>query len=135
MAFVIKNKFPIDLNKRKAVGFSLPFDGPAVFNPTYTTKEQLKSNLINYFLTNTGERFLNPSFGSNLRNTLFEGIVQDNLDTLQKRIKENLQQFFPIVDVENIEILSNHDQNQIKFTLTYSVVNFGIEDTIDLILQ
>ena len=48
MAYVIKNKFPIDLNKRKAIGFSLPFNGPGVFNPTYTTRDQLKSNLINF---------------------------------------------------------------------------------------
>ena len=43
MAYVIKNKFPLDLNKRKAIGYSLPFNGPAVFKPTYTTKEQLKT--------------------------------------------------------------------------------------------
>ena len=61
MARIIASKYPIDSIGRKAVGFSLPFNGPAVFNPTFTTREQTKSNLINYLLTNRGERVFNPN--------------------------------------------------------------------------
>ena len=51
MAYRIKNIFPIDTNKRQAIGFSFPFNGPAGgFKPTYSTKDQLKSNLIKYIL-------------------------------------------------------------------------------------
>ena len=135
MAFVIKNKFPLDLDKRKAIGFSLPINAPGVFHPTYTTKEQLKSNLINYFLTNRGERFLNYNFGANLRNIVFEGIVEENLDSLQKRIQNDLSQWFPNVKINNLNMLTNADQNLIKIELYYSVVNFGIEDNIELIIQ
>ena len=35
---------PLDISDR-AVWVSLPFNAEAVFNSTYTTKEQLKSNL------------------------------------------------------------------------------------------
>ena len=135
MAFVIKNKFPIDLNKRKAVGFSLPFSGDAVFTPTYTTKEQLKSNLINFFLTNKGERYLNPSFGANIRSFIFEGITEGNIEMLQTRIQEDVNIYFPNVKIEKINILKNEDYNLIKIEITYNVINFGIEDTLDLILQ
>ena len=38
---------PIDLNQNKAIGVSLPFDGNVAFNSTFTSKEQLKSNLLN----------------------------------------------------------------------------------------
>ena len=62
MARIINSKYPIDSIARKAVGVSLPFNGPAVFNPTFTTREQTKSNLINYLLTNLGERVFNPNF-------------------------------------------------------------------------
>ena len=71
MAFEVKKIDPIDLEPRKAVGVSLPFSGKAVFNSTFETKEAIKTNLINYFLTGRGERFLNPTFGNKLQTLLF----------------------------------------------------------------
>ena len=48
---------PLDLQKNIAIGVSLPFDGPSgPFNKTYSTADQIKSNLINLLLTNKGER-------------------------------------------------------------------------------
>ena len=56
MAYIIDKKFPLDQQKRKIIGFGFPLNAPAVFNPTYQTKDQIKANLINYILTNRGER-------------------------------------------------------------------------------
>ena len=63
MAYRVPNIVPIDLNPRKAVGVSIPFNGNAVFNSTYTTNNQIQSNLINFILTNKGERIQDPNFG------------------------------------------------------------------------
>ena len=76
MALDVKKINPLDRQPRKAVGLDLPFSGQAVFNSTYQTKDALKINLINYFLTNKGERMLNPTFGSSIRELLFENINQ-----------------------------------------------------------
>ena len=135
MAFIIKNKFPIDLNKRKIVGFSLPFSGNVVFTPTFTTKEQLKSNLINYFLTNRGERYLNNNFGANLRSFIFESITSGNLIGLKRRIQADLVSYFPYVQIEELNVLQNEEFHMVKIELTYNVVNFGITDSLDLIIQ
>ena len=72
MPFDAQQIYPIDFNKSAAVGVNLPFSDPAVFKPNYTTKDAIKNNLINFFLTNQGERPLNPSFGSGLRAFIFE---------------------------------------------------------------
>ena len=65
MARIIANKFPIDTEARKTVGFGFPLNGDAVFKPTYQTKDQIQANLINYLLTNKSERVFNPNFGAN----------------------------------------------------------------------
>ena len=57
MARIIQSKFPIDLTPSVAVGFGFPLNGPAVFVPTYNTRDQIKANMVNYLLTNKGERF------------------------------------------------------------------------------
>jgi hypothetical protein len=80
MAYRIPNQHPLDLNQRVAVGVAIPFSSAGVFRSTYTTTEQIKSNIINYVLTNTGERVLNPNFGANLRAQLFEQITPNTLN-------------------------------------------------------
>jgi hypothetical protein len=75
---------PLDLQKNIAIGVSLPFNTPGVFNSTYTTKDQIKSNLLNLLLTDIGERIMNPNFGTLLRRFLFEGITDNNIESLRK---------------------------------------------------
>ena len=129
MAFNAKQIYPIDFNKSAAVGVDLPFSDPAVFKPNYTTAAAIKNNLINYFLTNPGERYLNP-IGGGLRAFIFEQITTDNLDFLEERISDDLNNFFPNVRIANLEILRQEDINTITVSLTYSVVNTNISDTV-----
>ena len=138
MAEIINKRVPIDYNYRKAVGFALPMYGKAVFRPTYTTRDQIKSNLINYMLTNKGERVFNPNFGSNLRALLFEQIDDGDLDDLLEVIQLNISTEIPLITVS--EILFNKsselkDRNEINFTMTYQVDILGIDDEIQILLQ
>ena len=136
MAYRIYNKFSDDLQKgRRAIGVSFPFTGNAVFNPTYTTKDQIKSNLINYFLTNKGERIFNPFFGANLRARLFEQLNTGNASLLRKQVEDDLKTFFPLVSIQKLEVVSNESENSFTVVLTYNIVNFGISDTINLTVQ
>ena len=84
MAFGARKVFPNDLRPRVAIGFNLPINGEAVFTPNYQTKDAIKNNLINFFLTNPGERPGNPSFGGGLREFIFTQIQTDNLEFLKE---------------------------------------------------
>ena len=103
MARIIDKKIPIDLEERKAVGFGFPLNGDAVFVPTYQTRDQIKANMINYLLTNKGERVFNPDFGADLRNLLFEGIIEDALGDLQDTIQNEISVYFPQVEIREIK--------------------------------
>ena len=135
MAQIIQNKYPIDSNARKAVGFGFPLNGDAVFVPTYQTRDQIRANLINYLLTNKGERVFNPNFGANLRVLLFENINDDNLEDLTTRIQDNILLQFPQITIKNIQFNNIPDSNVINFTLTYEIILFGIEDNVNILLQ
>ena len=130
MAFRIANKFPIDTEARKAVGVSLPFSGTAVFNSTYTTADQLKSNIINFFLTSPGERFMNPNFGAGIRNVIFEQIDTGNLETLREGIQEVLEEEFSEIKISDLNVYGTEDLNILKIELTYSILKFNIQDTL-----
>ena len=135
MAQIIQNKFPIDTEARKAVGFGFPLNGNAVFNPTYQTRDQIKANLVNYLLTNYSERVFRPSFGSNLRALLFENIDYQSLEDLKSRIENSISSYFPLVKIKEIKFTPSEDTNTIFFTLTYEIINFGINDTINITIQ
>jgi len=132
MAILLGRKFPIDTQPAKAVGVALPFNAPGVFTSNYTTSKQLNSNLINFFLTNRGERVLDPTYGANLRAVIFEQITEGNLDALKSKIEIDLTTNFPDVRLANLDILGNEDLNEIQVRITYTVVLSGETDTISL---
>jgi phage baseplate assembly protein W len=132
MAFEVQQIFPIDFNKSAAVGIDIPFNAEGVFRLNYTTKAAIKNNLINYFLTNPGERFLNPTFGGGLREFIFEQISDNNIEFLEDRINSDLELFFPNIQIINLEILRDSDNNSITISLSYKVLNTNINDTIEI---
>ena len=131
MAFEAQQIFPIDFNKSAAVGVDLPFNAPGVFRSNFTTKQAIKNNLINYFLTNRGERPLNPTFGGGLRAFIFEQIADDNLNSLEKIISADLKTYFPTTNIENIKI-SKSENNIISVSLDYSITNTNISDSLQI---
>ena len=67
MAFGARRVYPNDTRPRVAIGVNLPFSEPGVFTPNFQTRDAVKNNLINYLLTNPGERLENPTFGAGIR--------------------------------------------------------------------
>ena len=132
MAFGAKKIFPVDFKPGTAVGVGLPFNAPAVFNSTYTTKDAIKYNLLNYFLTNKTERYLNPNFGGNLRAFIFQQITSGNTEGLKADIQSQLKTYFPNVNVDSLNIDFITDENQITVALTYNIINTGISDNINI---
>jgi len=110
---------PLDLQKNIAIGVSLPFNGPGVFNSTYTTKNQIKSNLLNLLLTGIGERVMNSGFGTILREFLFEGITENNIESLKINLIDSIATYIPDITVVNITITPEYDSNIINLSIDY----------------
>jgi phage baseplate assembly protein W len=132
MAFGAKRIFPLDTKPSVGVGVALPFNAPAVFRTTYTTQESIKYNLINFFLTNKNERYLNPMFGGDLRAFIFQQISTNSLDSLKEDIQYQLNLYFPNIVIGNLTIDSLPEINQVNVTLTYSIQDTGLTDTVQL---
>jgi phage baseplate assembly protein W len=138
MAYRIENSNPLDLDYKLSVGVSVPFVGSkisgsdAVFSSTYTTIEQLRSDIINYILTNKGERVLNPNYGSDLRRFVFQNINGVNLNNLKLQITDGLKANFPQIIINNVIITPDHDINSVNIIIDYSFA--GNKNSIDITL-
>jgi phage baseplate assembly protein W len=122
---------PLDLQKNTSIGISLPYNGPAgPFNKTYSTKEQIKSNLINLLLTDTGERIFNPEFGIGLKRVIFEGITDDTSIIIADLITTRVNYFVPEVQIVEVIVNPNTDNNSISVTVNYKLIISGTSDQI-----
>jgi len=130
MAFNPQQIYPIDLNASKAVGVDIPFNGSAVFKSNYLTKDAIKNNLINFFLTNPGERYLNPAFGGGIRAFIFEQISQNSLEGLKESIQLQTERYFPNILITSLNISQNEISVFIDFI--YNIISTNINDSINL---
>ncbi len=132
MAYNSRKIFPLDTKPSVAIGVSIPYNGNAVFKSTYLTKDAIKANMVNFFLTNRKERFMNSKFGFNLRNFLFEQITSGNTEHLQQDIQSIITQRFKYVKLLGLEIDENTDQNTLHIKMFYNVLNSDITEELEL---
>lgn len=125
----------VDLRPSTALGVAIPFQSPSVFTSVYTTAEQTKYNIINFMLTDRKERPFNPNFGAGIRSRLFEQITQDDLDSLKQTISNQIEAYFPNVQIKTLDIIGNPNDNSISVTLTYLLKNLKTSDSLVLNIQ
>jgi hypothetical protein len=148
MAYRVENTGSLDY--QLAIGVSLPFNAEGVFNPTYTSTEQIRANLINFILTNKGERPLNATYGSDLRKYLFSEITDSSyafgitgynntnsnpsttaisgvqpytnlgVKDLEAQLKNEISTNFPQLIVKQISITPSQDNNTVEIKVIYS---------------
>lgn len=135
MAYNLRTINVLDLRPSTGIGVALPFSAPSVFTTVYTTKEQLKYNMINFLLTNRRERIFNPTYGAGIRQKLFQQISQDTVDTLDLQIRSGIEQNFPNVKIVNLTFGGDPDRNLLTITFSYTINNTGESDTVILNLN
>ena len=113
---------PIDIGQKRGIGINVLFNNDtSVFNQTFTTKDQVKANLVNYILTNKGERFFDPNFGGDLRAALFE--PDSNFENVAARLETEIYNYVPNIIIKNITIKPYSNSNLVNIILDYSINN------------
>jgi phage baseplate assembly protein W len=130
MAYNVQQINPLDLQPSVGIGVGLPFSSNQVFNTTYTTKDAIKANLINYFLTGKLERYFNPNLGAGLRAVLFEQTTQDNIDQVEYIVQTGINTWFPNIIINQLTVEAEPDTHTVTLFLRYSIANTNIEDEI-----
>jgi phage baseplate assembly protein W len=130
MAFNVQQINPLDLQPSVGIGVGLPFTSNQVFTTTYTTRDAIKSNLINYFLTEEGERFLNPELGAGLRRYIFDQNTVDTLGAVEDVVRAGVARWFPNITLNQVSVQSSQDTYVITLYIRYSVNMTNIQDEL-----
>ena len=133
MARILTPIAAVDLNPKQGIGLDLPFKGDRLFDVNYLTKDQVKANLINLFLTSPGERLQNPLFGVGLNSLLFEN--ETSTGEIKSLIEKQVKLYIPGVIIENVDLDLKSDENKLTITFTYSFKYEKSPQQIEITLQ
>jgi len=131
MAIRVRNPIrinPLDTVDKVGVGVKLPFNRNNIFTQDFTTKDHVKSKLINLLLTDPGERIFQPLFGVGLKRLLFEQEIDS--ETLRERVNNQSQIYIPEISVDNIQV--KPDGNYVYLTVNYTLLFNNENDGITL---
>jgi len=113
---------PQDIGQPRGIGVSVLYNNSTnVFNSTITTKEQVKSNLINYVLTNKGERLYDPNFGGDIRRAVFEANDDAAFESVIARLEDEILAYVPNIILQSITLQKNPDYNMVTISINYQL--------------
>lgn len=130
----VNNIVTVTNNVGLGVAFSTGTHG--LFSSIYTTPQQIKENLKSLLLTRVGERHMQPTYGTNLLNIIFEPNISELKEDITDLLTIPINYWIPSISIESIDIITNEDDpnmiHNLKITIKYSVQNFS-PDTITFI--
>jgi len=114
---------PLDFEPDIAIGIDLPMVNAvgSGFKLNYTTLDQAYANAKNLLLTNRGERIMQPDFGCNLKNSLFEQLTDDIVENLEEGIRSQFNFWLPYIAINELKITPSIDNHYLKIELTISL--------------
>lgn len=134
MAFNIIQKNKDENPQKQGLGISLASNNGEIFSSTYTTKDTIKERLLNWFNTENYERVMNisPVVGGSIMSYVFENISSNTLELIDQYIRSRMSEYFPQIEVTDLEIRSSPDYKKIQIIISYNILNTGISDSLVL---
>ena len=109
--------------------------GGGVFAQSYTTEQQAVSNLKNLLLTAKGERYMQPNFGTRIRQVLFDQSTPDIEQRLKDTLTEDVEFWLPYISINNIELSADQDQYTLNIRLSFRITTIGANLVINVLLN
>ena len=129
MAVVLGSKPVKDLESFNdyAIGITLPLQiGNVAFNQSFTTLEQVRTNIKSLLLTKRGERVMQPNLGSGLQELLFDFNDDTLAEKIEQTITDAIQTWLPYINIEEINVQQSNelkDSNRVGISLSFTVGN------------
>ena len=70
---------------------------------------EVRSNLVHLILTIKGSRYFLPDFGTNLMRLIFEPLDNGTKASIDREIRESVEEFIPSLNINKVEVKSSED--------------------------
>ena len=93
-------------------------------------------SLKNIVFTLPGEKFFNPSFGSDISGSLFENIDDITGGVIEDQIRQSINNYEPRVNLLSLKTNPNFDNNAFDVTITYEIIGANVPpQQLEFVLQ
>lgn len=82
--------------------------------------------------TNKGERVMNPEYGANLINHVFEAITDAELGTLQSDISDAIEQFVLEANVTGVDVSEDAPNGIVNVLVHFTLTNDDTEQVVTI---
>ncbi len=93
---------------------------------TIKNETAIARSIRNLIYTFPGERFFNPSLGSNVTRSLFENIDEISASILREEIENTITNYEKRVELIDVEIQPNFENNEFEVTIRYKIVGVDV---------
>jgi len=96
------------------------------------TKDALKSNLLFLLMTEKGEKYYDPEFGTNLSRFIFEPNDQVTDSDIQKDINNSVRNYIPQLTITRVKSTANEHDLIIDIGFSYDEGVFSDSGSIQI---
>jgi len=125
VAYVFIDRTINSNNNEIALGVSIS-NSNSLFNSLYDLRLQVRENLKTLLLTRKGERYMSPTFGTDLLDIIFQPNVEELKQDVYDIIAEAINVWIPKIQLVDIKTTTNVDDttlnNTVLVSITYSIV-------------
>lgn len=86
----------------------------------------ISQSITNILLTTPGQKILNPEFGIDLRQYIFDPVDDFATQEIQADIEEKLPNLEPRIELESVEVTANIDEQQYNIVLQINVPSLNV---------
>jgi phage baseplate assembly protein W len=109
---------PVDI---KPLGIPL-----SSFKEVYLTTDQAFENLKTLLLTRKGERYRQPTFGTDLLNILFQPNTNLIKQAVSDIITTPVSEWLPYITIEQIDVRTNEDDPSLNYNIEI-IISFSVD--------
>lgn len=89
--------------------------------------EAIKNSIKNAFLTSPGDKILNPEYGADLRQFIFEPVSLLTEFAIRETILDRLPIMEPRIELVNVVVVGNEDDKSYNITIQINVPSLNIK--------
>jgi uncharacterized protein len=121
----------------KSINIKFPFQDSAkglFVDMSEDDNSAIKNDLIHLLLTEKGERYYLPTFGSNLRKYIFEPNDGITHSEIRQDLNETVKEYLPNLSINNIDITNKENSEYIVTVRIDYTISEGVFETQDYVI-
>ena len=100
-----------------------------------TDVDAVKRSIKNLIIPGRYERLFQPDLSAGVSGLLFEQLTPGTKNTIETRIRQSIQKNEPRANLRNVQVLEDFDNNELKVTIDFTVVNISRPVNLEFTLR